>query len=69
MLEPQTPLPMMTMRAWVNVFIAFGTSGISKWLARGFGKSQKRVAFEAEMIFRGMTTEHAADAVARLLDR
>ena len=55
--------------SWVNVFIAFGISGISKWLARGFGKSQKRVAFEAEMIFRGMTPEHAADAVARLLDR
>jgi hypothetical protein len=55
--------------SWVNVFIAFGTSGISKWLAWGFDKSQKRVAFEAEMIFRGMTTEHAADAVARLLDR
>jgi hypothetical protein len=55
--------------SWVNVFIAFGTSGISKWLARGFSKSQKRVGFEAEMIFRGMTPEQAADAVARLLDR
>lgn len=55
--------------SWVNVFIAFGTSGISKWLAREFSKSQKRVVFEAEMIFRGMPPEQAADAVTRLLDR
>ena len=55
--------------SWVKVFIAFGICGISKWLAQGFIYNKKRVAFEAEMIFRGMTAEQAADAVARLLDR
>jgi hypothetical protein len=54
--------------SWVNVFIAFGTSGISKWLARRFSDSKKRVAFEAEMIFRDRTPEQAAAAVARLLE-
>lgn len=54
--------------SWVNVFIAFGISGVSKWLARGFIYNRKRVAFEAEMNFRGMTPEQAADAAARLLD-
>jgi hypothetical protein len=38
-----------------------------RWRSRP--QHQKRVAFEAEMIFRGMTPEQAADAVARLLDR
>jgi hypothetical protein len=55
--------------SWVKVFIAFGISGISKWLARGSIYNKKRLAFETEMISRGMTPEQAANAAARLLDR
>ena len=51
--------------SWVNCLIAFGTSATCKWLAGGFIDNQKRVAFETQMIRRGMTPEQAADAWLR----
>lgn len=48
--------------SWSNAGIAFAVGAVSKWLAKGFNDNKIRVAFEAEMISRGMTQEEAGKA-------
>lgn len=48
--------------SWANAGIAFATGVICKWLAKGFHDSKIRVAYEAEMISRGMTPDEAGKA-------
>lgn len=42
---------------WSNLFWAVGTGVVAKWLARGLNDHQKRVAYEAELVSRGLTPE------------
>jgi hypothetical protein len=48
--------------SWWNVLYAVIISGVAKWLARGFADNQRRVAFEANMVSKGMSPEEAARA-------
>lgn len=47
---------------WSNLLWAVGISVVAKWLARGFSDHQKRVAYEAELVLRGLTPEEARAA-------
>lgn len=48
--------------SWWNVLYAVIVSGVAKWLARGFFDNQKRVAFEADMVSKGMSPKEASQA-------
>ncbi|MGF1609519.1 MAG: NfeD family protein [Kiloniellales bacterium] len=48
--------------SWWNVLYAAIVSGVAKWLARGFLDNQKRVAFEADMVSKGMSPKEARQA-------
>jgi hypothetical protein len=48
--------------SWWNVLFAVIVSGVAKWLARGFLDNQKRVAFEADMVSKGMSPQEAGQA-------
>jgi len=50
---------------WSNLFWAFGTGVVAKWLARGFNDHQKRVAYEAELVSQGLSPEEAREAWVR----
>lgn len=47
---------------WSNLFWAFGTGVVAKWLARGFNDHQKRVAYETQLVSRGVSSEEAREA-------
>ncbi len=47
---------------WVSIVVALVISGVAKWLARGFEDSKIRVAFEADMVAKGMLPEEAGEA-------
>ena len=46
--------------SWWNVLYALIVSAVAKWLTRGFLDNRKRVAFEAEMMAKGMSPQEAA---------
>ncbi len=48
--------------SWVSFVIALVIGGIAKWLARGFEDSKRRVAFEADLVAKGMSPEKAGKA-------
>lgn len=48
--------------SWTNAGIAFGVGAVCKWLAKGVHDNKIRVAFEAEMISKGLTLEEARKA-------
>ena len=48
--------------SWWNLLYAAIVSGVAKWLARGFLDNLKRVAFEAEMVSKGMSPKEAGQA-------
>lgn len=48
--------------AWANAGIAFAVGAVCKWLAKGFHDNKNRVAFEAEMVRKGMAPEEAGKA-------
>ena len=48
--------------SWISFVIALVVSGIAKWLARGFEDNKRRVAFEADMVAKGMSPEEAGKA-------
>jgi hypothetical protein len=47
---------------WSSLFWAVGIGAVAKWLARGFNDHQKRVAYEAELVSRGLSPEQAREA-------
>ena len=51
--------------SWVKVFIAFGISGISKWLARGSIYNKKRLAFEVSVTRTKSKAQENEDAEQR----
>ena len=48
--------------SWYSFFIALAVSAVAKWLCRGFYENRDRVAFEADMVARGMTPQEAEAA-------
>ena len=54
---------------WTSFIVAFVISGVAKWLARSFGDSKQRVAFEAEMVANGMSREEAGEAWLKAYNR
>ena len=48
--------------SWVPFIVALVVSGIAKWLARGFKDSKQRVAFEADLVAKGLSPEEAGQA-------
>ena len=48
--------------SWTPFIIALVVSGLSKWLARGFEDHKKRVAFEADMVAKGLSPDEAREA-------
>ncbi|WP_421707521.1 hypothetical protein [Algihabitans sp.] len=48
--------------SWWNVLYAAIVSGVAKWLAMGFLDNQKRVAFEADMVSKGMSPKEVGQA-------
>lgn len=48
--------------SWWNVLFAVIVSAVAKWLAKGFLDNQRRVAFEADLVAKGMSPEDAARA-------
>ena len=48
--------------SWWNVLYAVIVSAVAKWLTRGFLDNRNRVAFEAEMMAKGISPEEAARA-------
>lgn len=47
---------------WTLFLWAVGISIVCKWLTRGFHDSKVRVAYEAELVARGLTPEQARKA-------
>lgn len=47
---------------WSSLFWAVGTGVVAKWLARGFNDHQRRVAYEAELVSRGLSPKQAQEA-------
>jgi hypothetical protein len=47
---------------WSSLFWALGIGIVAKWLARGFNDHHKRVAYEAELVSRGLSPQEAHDA-------
>jgi len=48
--------------SWWNVLWAFLVGAVAKWLTRGFLDNQKRVAYEAHLISKGVSKEEAGKA-------
>jgi hypothetical protein len=48
--------------SWIPFVVALVASGLSKWLARGFEDSKKRVAFEADLVAKGLSPAEAGKA-------
>src|SRR3546814_16261664 len=48
--------------SWWNVLYAAIVSGVAKWLTRGFLGNQKRIAFAADMVSKGMSPKEAGQA-------
>ena len=48
--------------SWSFILAAIITSITCKWLAKGFHDNKKRVAYEAELISRGMTPKEAGES-------
>ncbi len=48
--------------AWTPVIVALVVSTLSKWLARGIEDHKRRVAFEADMVAKGLSPDEAREA-------
>jgi hypothetical protein len=48
--------------SWILILAAIVTSITCKWLAKGFHDNKTRVAYEAELIGRGMTSKEAGES-------
>lgn len=48
--------------SWLNVLYAVIAGGVAKWLAKGFLDNRNRVAYEAELVSKGVSPEKAGQA-------
>ncbi len=48
--------------SWTSLIVALVISGFLKWLAGGFLDHKKRVAFEADLVEKGLSPDEAREA-------
>ena len=48
--------------SWASFIVALLISGIAKWLARAFEDNKRRVAFEADLVAKGVSPQDAGVA-------
>ena len=48
--------------SWTLLIVALVISGLSSWLAGGFLDHKKRVAFEADLVVKGLSPDEAREA-------